>query len=126
MKVIDGRKIFVIANLIEGSWFGDFNIFFNLTSQYQYVASASLPGNESSEEIDQVRCLLCPAARLLSLCEEYPKVARFLYKRALIRRNYFRLIETTYNMTYKVQLGYDFLQAACRKQETRDYIKHFW
>ena len=50
-------------------------------------------------------------------------MSRFLYKRALVRRNYFRLIETKYNMNYKVAMGFDFLMSAARKPETKESIK---
>ena len=53
-------------------------------------------------------------------------MSRFLYKRALMRRNYFRLIESKYNMNYKVSEGYDFLMAAARKKETQDIVKQHW
>ena len=123
VKIVDWRKLFVIADLGEGSWFGDFNIFFGLTSQYQYIACSSQCTSQEEPEDQQVRCLACPADRLLTLCEEYPKVSRFLYKRALVRRNYFRLIETKYNMNYKVAMGFDFLMSAARRPETKEAIK---
>lgn len=34
VKVVETRKLFVIADLCPGSWFGDFDIFFQLTNQY--------------------------------------------------------------------------------------------
>ena len=51
VKIVDWRKLFVIADLGEGSWFGDFNIFFGLTSQYQYIACSS-QGAAAEEQED--------------------------------------------------------------------------
>jgi len=67
VKIVEARKLFVIADLCEGSWFGDFNIFFELTNQYYYIASApSSPDPQDDEEdSNQVRCLTCPSHKLL-------------------------------------------------------------
>ena len=51
VKIVEARKLFVIADLCEGSWFGDFNIFFGLTSQYQYIACSS-QGAAAEEQED--------------------------------------------------------------------------
>ena len=82
---MENRKLFVIADLCQGSWFGDFNIFFELTNNYYYIASAPSVPNLSDEEEDsnQVRCLTCPGNKLMQAFDQYPKIAQFMYRRAL-------------------------------------------
>ena len=36
--MLDRREVFIISVLPEGSWFGDFNLHHDLTSQFSYQA----------------------------------------------------------------------------------------
>ena len=46
VNVLDKNHIFVLATLPEGSWFGDFNAFLNVTSAFAYVAHYEEDKNE--------------------------------------------------------------------------------
>jgi signal-transduction protein with cAMP-binding, CBS, and nucleotidyltransferase domain len=48
VKVVESRKLFTVTLLPEGSWFGDFNIFCGLKSQYNYVATTKLSREENA------------------------------------------------------------------------------
>ena len=60
VKVICPRNLFVLTELPCKSWFGDFNIFFNISSSYTYIASKQKRSNQDNEETN-LRCLVCPA-----------------------------------------------------------------
>ena len=39
INVLDERELFILAQLGEGSWFGDFNAFLDVNSAFTYVAN---------------------------------------------------------------------------------------
>jgi hypothetical protein len=47
VKVVEPRGLFIVTLLPEGGWFGDFNIFLGLKSQYSYIASTELSREET-------------------------------------------------------------------------------
>ena len=80
-------------------------------------------GNLATEDRN-LRCLVCPADTFQTICDEYPKVSDWMYKRALTRRNSLKYIESAYNKEFNVtRRGYDFLYAIAKTEHTRELIR---
>ncbi len=116
--LLDARKVFVLRQLYEGSWFGDFNAIFGTQSQFTYIAKtgkseafADEVDEEDDTNDDRIMCYLLPKARFLQLLDLYPSCSNWITTRALHRRNYFRNVELTYNMRFGVDSRFDFLKA---------------
>ena len=77
----------------EGSWFGDFNAFMNVSSAFTYQACSEDQQETSKEEGSQrVMVLMCPVSKFIPMINEFPECKKWMIHRALIRRNYFRRI----------------------------------
>ena len=75
VNVLDGRQVFVLATLPEGSWFGDFNAFFDVTSAFSYVAHYEEDKNGMSTPGDdhyRIMMLMCPVDKFIALLQDYP------------------------------------------------------
>ena len=103
--MLDGRQLFVLATLPEGSWFGDFNAFFDVTSAFTYVAhyeedkkGMSQPGDDHY----RIMMLMCPVDKFIALLQDYPQTYKWMMSRSLIRRNYFIKIQSLYNERHDV------------------------
>eukprot|EP00347_Sterkiella_histriomuscorum_P006194 403353701 len=72
-----------ITILPLGSFFGDYQILFNLPSNYSFQSFSSY----------QTLCMTISAHKFLQICEQFPKFHSFLCQRALMRRNHFKMEE---------------------------------
>jgi CRP-like cAMP-binding protein len=70
----------VIAVLPKGSFFGDYQILFQITSNVSFKVPSGI----------DVQLMVLKKNTFLSLCSEYPRYASFLRQRALQRRCYFQ------------------------------------
>lgn len=69
--------------LPSGSFFGDYQILFDLKSNYEFMSTVE----------DETWCMTVPKDEFIEICEEFPQFHAFLTQRALTRRNYFKLLD---------------------------------
>ena len=92
VDVVDARGIFILSTLLEGSWFGDFNVFLELKSKFTYKAS-----DDGRQCNTQVMVMMCPAKTFRDICHEYPETENWMVNRSLMRRNHlFQTQKTLY------------------------------
>jgi hypothetical protein len=78
VKVVEYRKLFIVTLLPEGSWFGDFNVFCDLKSNYNYIATTQLSREENAvgqSEAEDKRIMLfsIPKHSFIQLCNDFPE-----------------------------------------------------
>jgi len=95
INVLDEREIFVLSELPEGSWLGDFNAFLGVNSAFTYVAHYDPHSNKDSvgDENERIMVFQCPVERFMTICKDYPQSYEWMAKRSLMRRNYFLKIQ---------------------------------
>ena len=79
------HKIYILR-LRTGSWFGDFQIFNNVTSMFQL--EAGVKSKFKAHKNKYVNVYKLPGEKLEYMLEDYPSFRKFLLQRALMRRSY--------------------------------------
>jgi len=74
--------MFNLIELHEGSFFGDYQILFEMHSNFSYVADPSAK--------EDTWCMSCNKDTFLMALVEFPNYQEFLTNRALMRRNHFK------------------------------------
>jgi len=114
---MESRKLFCLTLLPEGSWFGDYEIFMNMKSQYTYVATTDMSREDHAvcaDPVEDKRVMLfnIPKDKFRVLLNEFPNANSFFFSRAIMRRNTFRNIELIYNNRYGVDKKFDHIRNA--------------
>eukprot|EP00347_Sterkiella_histriomuscorum_P000928 403373987 len=80
-----------IAILPEGSFFGDYQILFNIASNYDFYTM----------NVGDTWLMSISAEQFLESCDDFPGYHQFISQRALLRRNHFRELEAQSNEALK-------------------------
>jgi len=80
----DGTELTVLPS---GSFFGDYQVLFGLKSNFEFI----------SHPDDETWLMTVPKDQFIEVCEEFPQFHAFLTQRALVRRNYFKLLALKQN-----------------------------
>lgn len=88
VTVLDSRRKMRLVDLPVGSWFGEYQVLFNQTGTFDYVAACE-PGGPAT-----VFLMTLPAEVLVEVCDENPRFDKFVRLRAMRRRAYLRMLET--------------------------------
>ena len=95
----------MLSSMPEGSWFGDFNAFINVTSAFTYVAHYEEDNSTeyTSDDHFRIMMLMCPVDKFLLLLKDYPQTYKWMMQRSLIRRNYFKEIQNLFYERHNVE-----------------------
>ena len=108
-------QIQYISIMPEGSFIGDYQILFNIPSNYDFVTL----------QTGQTECLTLSAKKFLKICQEFPSFHQFLCQRALQRRNFFRAEEE--KLQDKIQKmmegGLNLVETATKLQQKQKKLK---
>ena len=87
----DDVKVSVVE-LMEGSWFGDYQILFNMKSNWDLIAkTSSKKMNEGNGSISKskIQVYKLDSEKFLQICNEHSEFRRYLLCRANLRRGHF-------------------------------------
>ena len=81
-----------VVRLSEGSWYGDFNIFFKQKSQYDLIAKKFKGAQITKLSANKIQVFNIESAKFLAICEDYPEFHSFCMQRANLRYAHFKQV----------------------------------
>ena len=82
---------FKACTLPKGSWYGDYQILLNITSNWDIEAGLDMKGKASNSlPTDMMQVYELPAEEFMDLMNQYIDYRRFILVRSLVRRAYFK------------------------------------
>ena len=82
---------FKAVTLPKGSWFGDYQILLNLTTNWDIEAGInSSKRGQNNLPADMMQVYELPADDFRNISDQYPEIRKFILIRSLVRRAYFK------------------------------------
>ena len=83
-----------VVKLVEGSWFGDYNILFKLKSTFELEAKRLIGRSKSVTKLgdNKIQVFSLNCNKFLKISEQYPEFRRYCMMRANLRRAHFRQV----------------------------------
>ena len=101
VNIIDNTQRFVIAKLSRGSFFGDYNLLFNVKSNFEYrvgpkselqKSESNTMFNDSNISTYRTQFFVISKQDFIHITDDFPEYTIFLRERAILRRAHFMKI----------------------------------
>ena len=80
---------FKAVTLPKGSWYGDYQILLNITTNWDVEAGLDSKKSQGSLPINMMQVYELPAQEFRDVCDNYPDLRKFILVRSMVRRAYF-------------------------------------